>query len=75
MNRKKAQLLLLTIVIPIVLSTAYSVYSIWNGYRLSLELIFGVSARRSLPGELDRQKTEQEETLTPNRKSGKARAI
>jgi hypothetical protein len=42
MNRKKAQLLLLAIMIPIVLSAAYSVYSIWNGYRPSLELILGV---------------------------------
>jgi hypothetical protein len=42
MNRKKAQLLLLAIMIPIVLSSAYSVYWIWNGYRPSLELILGV---------------------------------
>ena len=42
MNRKKAQLLLLAIMIPIVLSTAYSVYSIWNGFRPSLELVLAV---------------------------------
>ena len=42
MNRRTAQLLLLAIMIPILLSAAYSVYSIWNGYRPSLELILGV---------------------------------
>jgi len=42
MNRKKVQLLLLAIMIPIVLSTAYSVYWIWNGYRPSLELVVGI---------------------------------
>ena len=42
MNRGKAQLLLFGIMVPIVLAVAYSVYSIWNGYRPSLELILGV---------------------------------
>jgi len=42
MNRRKAQLFLLFITVPIVLAVAYSLYSIWNGYRLSLELILGV---------------------------------
>jgi hypothetical protein len=28
--------------VPIVLAVAYSVYSVWNGYRPSLELILGV---------------------------------
>jgi hypothetical protein len=42
MNRRKAQLLLLAIMIPIVLAVAYTLYSIWNGYRPSLELILGV---------------------------------
>jgi len=42
MNRRKAQLFLLAITVPIVLAVVYSVYSIWNGYRLSLELILGV---------------------------------
>ena len=42
MNRKKAQFLLLAIMIPIVLSAAYSVYSIRNGYWPSPELILGV---------------------------------
>jgi len=42
MNRRKAQLLLFGIMVPIVLAVAYSVYSIWNGYRPSLELILGV---------------------------------
>ncbi len=42
MNRRKAQLLLFAIMVPIVLAAAYSVYSIWNGYRPSLELILGV---------------------------------
>ncbi len=42
MNRRKAQLFLLVITVPIVLAVLYSVYSIWNGYRPSLELILGV---------------------------------
>jgi len=42
MNRRKAQLFLLAITVPIVLAVVYSVYSIWNGYRPSLELILGV---------------------------------
>ena len=42
MNRRKAQLFLLVITVPIVLAVVYSAYSIWNGYRLSLELILGV---------------------------------
>jgi len=42
MNRRKAQLFLLVITVPIVLVVVYSVYSIWNGYRPSLELILGV---------------------------------
>ncbi len=42
MNRRKAQLFLLVITVPIVLAVVYSVYSIWNGYRPSLELILGV---------------------------------
>ena len=42
MNRRKAQLLLLAIMVPIVLAITYSVYSIWNGYRPSLELILAV---------------------------------
>jgi hypothetical protein len=42
MNRRKAQLFLLVITVPIVLAVSYSVYSIWNGYRPSLELILGI---------------------------------
>jgi len=42
MNRRKAQLLLLAIMVPIVLAAAYGVYQILNGYRPSLELILGV---------------------------------
>jgi len=42
MNRRKAQLFLLVITVPIVLAVVYSVYSIWNGYRPSLELVLGV---------------------------------
>jgi len=42
MNRRKAQLLLLAIMVPIVLAITYSMYSIWNGYRPSLELILAV---------------------------------
>ncbi|TMI17315.1 hypothetical protein E6H32_08685 [Candidatus Bathyarchaeota archaeon] len=42
MNRREPKLLLLAIMVPIVLTVAYSVYSIWNGYRPSLELILGV---------------------------------
>ena len=42
MNRRRAQLLLLAIMVPIILSAAYSIYSIWNGYRPSLELILAV---------------------------------
>ena len=39
MNRRRAQLLLLAIMVPIILSAGYTIYSIWNGYRPSLELI------------------------------------
>ncbi|OLE91494.1 MAG: hypothetical protein AUF79_04220 [Crenarchaeota archaeon 13_1_20CM_2_51_8] len=42
MNRRRAQLFLLVITVPIVLAVVYSVYSIWNGYGPSLELILGV---------------------------------
>ena len=42
MNRRKAQLFLLVITVPIVLAVVYSVYSIWNSYRPSLELVLGV---------------------------------
>ncbi len=42
MNSRKAQLFLLVITVPIVLAVVYSVYSIWNGYRPSLELVLGV---------------------------------
>jgi hypothetical protein len=42
MNRRKAQLYLLVITVPIVLAVVYSLYSIWNGYRPSLELVLGV---------------------------------
>jgi len=42
MNRRTAQLLLFAIMVPIVLAVAYGLYSIWNGYRPSLELILGV---------------------------------
>jgi hypothetical protein len=42
MNRRKAQLLLLAILVPIVLAVAFSLYWIWNGYRPSVELILGV---------------------------------
>ena len=42
MNRRKAQLFLLVITVPIVLVVVYSVYSIWNGYRPSFEVILGV---------------------------------
>ncbi len=47
MNRRKAQLFLLVITVPIVLAVVYSVYSIWNGYRPSLELILGVGGECS----------------------------
>ncbi len=39
MNRRRAQLLLLAIMVPIVFSAGYTIYSIWNGYRPSFELI------------------------------------
>jgi hypothetical protein len=42
LNRRKAQLFLLVITVPIVIAVVYSVYSIWNGYRPSLELVLGV---------------------------------
>jgi hypothetical protein len=42
MNRRKAQLFLLVITVPIVIAVVYSLYSIWNGYRPSLELVLGV---------------------------------
>jgi hypothetical protein len=66
MNRRNAQLLLLAIMVPTVLAVAYSVHWIWNGYRPSLELILGVgrSVHRSLPGYIDREQTQQGETLT-----------
>ena len=47
MNRRKAQLFLLVITVPIVLAVVYSVYSIWNGYGPSLELILGVGGECS----------------------------
>jgi hypothetical protein len=43
LNRRKAQLFLLVITVPIVLAVVYSLYSICNGYRPSLELILGVA--------------------------------